>query len=149
MCFTTITQNQNYLQMPTYRRIHGKMKCAPILRSYDYVKLNQLQTTTRSHHTLLQTHAITRMKMFFFQPICQGIRFRSACNLCQKILYEQDLSQTIPLPEGSVRQYTVLNNPTIIHTNNVFAPACHLRKKISPKTKLSYYSLLHPHALHT
>ena len=52
--------------MPTYRRIHEKIKRAPILRSYDYVQLNQLQTTARSHHTLLQTHAITHTKIFFF-----------------------------------------------------------------------------------
>ena len=49
----------------------------------------------------------------------------------------------------SIRYYTVLNNPTILHTKTFFMPECHPRKRILSETKLSHSSLLHPHVLHT
>ena len=51
------------------------------------------------------------------------------------------------MPTGSTQHYTLLNNPNILHTKTFFEPACHPSKKISSETKLSHYSLLHPHAL--
>ena len=82
--------------MLTYNRIHEKCPRAHILHSYDYVQSNQW-APVHSHHTLLHTHMIRHTKSFLHQPICQGIRFRSAYKLHQKILYEQALSQTTPL----------------------------------------------------
>ena len=52
------------------------------------------------------------------------------------------------MPAGSTIQYILLNNNTIIHWKKTFASACHLRKKISLKKKLSHSSLKLPHLLH-
>ena len=70
----TISEFQN-------RIIHDKSKRAPILCSYEYVQLNQLQMSARSHHTILQNLMISHTKIFLRQPICQGVQFRSPCNV--------------------------------------------------------------------
>ena len=44
----------------------------------------------------------------------------------------------------SIRHHTVLYNTKNLHTKTVFAQACHLRKKILSRTKLSQSSLIHP-----
>ena len=48
----------------------------------------------------------------------------------------------------STQHDMLLHNLTILHTNTFFAPACHPRKKILSETKLSWYSLIHPHFFH-
>ena len=60
----------------------------------------------RSHHAHFHTRTIPYTKMFLLHPICQGIQFRSACNVRQKIFYKQSWSQTIPLHD--IRIYTTL-----------------------------------------
>ena len=53
------------------------------------------------------------------------------------------------MPSGSTLNYTLIHTPTILNTKTFFVPACHPRKKISSKTKLSHSSLIHPRLLHT
>ena len=50
---------------------------------------------------------------------------------------------------GSTRHQRIIQNPIIVHTKILFAPAYHPRNKILSKTKLSHSSLLQPRAIHT
>ena len=65
------------------------------------------------------------------EPIRQGIQFRSAFKVIQKIC-RNNLCQNIYrcIPSGSTLHYTLIHTPTILHKKTFFATACHLRKKI-------------------
>ena len=52
-------------------------------------------------------------------------------------------------PARSIRHYTLLHTPKIIHMKTLFAPACRVHKKILSKTKVSHSPLLHTFMLHT
>ena len=97
-----------------------------------------MQTPARSHHALLQN----RTKTFSRQTISQGIRFRSACNVCQKVLYKQASHKVYRCIEvGStwhIYFYIILRS----HTWRMF-----LHQPV--KVKLPHSSLLRPRTLHT
>ena len=84
------------------------------------------------------------------QPICQGIRLRSDCNVHQECLYEKYLSQNIPLHTS--RLHTILYNSTqpydSTHVECFWASLSSVEDDIV-QDKLWHSSLLHQRTLDT
>ena len=53
------------------------------------------------------------------------------------------------MPALSTQHYKLLHTPTILHKMTLFAPFCHLHKKILFEKKMSHSSLIHPLSPHT
>ena len=104
------------------------------------------------YHSLLHTRTISHTKKFSRQPICQGIQFRSTCNVLKKFCTDkpgQKIYRCMSL--CSTQHHTLLHNPTIIHTKKCFAPACNSRKiyRCTSELPTQHHTLLHnPTILH-
>ena len=120
-----------YIHMTTNNRINGKCPRVPIIQFYILAWFH-----TQRHFCAILSDRVSNSGQ------------HAKCNInyymnkpCKKL--------HLCIPSRSTYHYTLLRNPMIIHTKTLFAPTCHLRKKISSETKLSHYTLLHPQTLHT
>ena len=127
-----------------YRKI--KRKVCTLLYFVHRTTYNQINWKL-PHVVIMHSY---RLVWFHTQGrFCDRISVRVS-NSCHPVTYSKNVCTNKPgykiyccMSEDSIRNHTVLHNPTIIHTNTFFAPACNLRKKILSKIKLWQSPLIH------
>ena len=119
-----------YVPTTTNNKINWKHPRFPIMHCYKLVRLH-IQRNFRARLCIRVSNWV--------QPVKYARKYLTN-NPCHKLYHY--------IPELPTRYYTLLHNPTVVHTKKLFPPACHPRKRISSKKKLSHPSILHPCMLH-